>query len=115
MDTASIYTIIITLITVLGSTSAWRFYERRVSKKERAEDYMKDDCRERIAKLEILLENASKEKELMRKEILALTSNVAELNVKVEFLEKENKELNRELEIKKRQKSKSPPKPRKKK
>ena len=110
METTSIYTIIITIITVLGSTSAWRFYEKRISKKEKTENFMKDDCRERISKLEVLLENSSKEKDLMRAEILKLTSTVAELKVKVEFLEKENKELLKELEYKKNTKNRQTPK-----
>ena len=97
MDTTSIYTIIITIITVFGSTSAWRFYEKRATSKEKTENFMKDDCRERIAKLEALLENGSQEKDSMRAEILKLTGLVSELKVKVEFLEKENKEMSREL------------------
>jgi hypothetical protein len=88
MDTNSIYTIFITIITVLGSASAWKFYEKRATIKERTDNFMKDECRERIAKLEVLLEKSAKEKDTMRDEILKLTANVSELRVKVEFLEK---------------------------
>lgn len=93
MDINSLYTVIITLVTVLGSTSAWRFYEKRAMSKERTENFMKDDCRERISKLELLLEKSSVEKNDMRDKILELTREVAELRVKVEFLEDKNKEL----------------------
>jgi predicted RNase H-like nuclease (RuvC/YqgF family) len=93
MDINSLYTIIITIITVLGSTSAWKFYEKRAMTKERTENFMKDDCRERISKLELLLEKSSLEKNEMRDKILELTREVAELRVKVEFLEDKNKEL----------------------
>jgi hypothetical protein len=93
MDANSFYTIIITAITVLGSASAWRYYEKRSMRKEKSEDYMKDECRERIAKLEVLLEKSSQEKDDMRSKILDLTREVAELRVKVEFLEDKNKEL----------------------
>ena len=93
MDINSFYTVVITAITVLGSTSAWRFYEKRAMRKERSEDYMKDECRERITKLEVLLERSSVEKDEMRNKILELTREVAELRVKVEFLEDKNKEL----------------------
>jgi hypothetical protein len=93
MDTNSIYTIIITAVTVLGSTSAWRFYEQRALSKEKAENYIKESCEERIAKLEALLDKAAKEKDEMRITILKLTAEVAELRVKVEFLEKEEKTL----------------------
>lgn len=93
MDMDSVYTVLITLITVLGSASAWRFYEKRAIRKERSEDYMKDECRERIAKLEVLLERSSSEKDELRLKILELTREVAELRVKVEFLEETNEEL----------------------
>ena len=88
-----LYTVIITLITVLGSAGAWRYYENRAANKEKAENFMKDECRERISKLEILLERSSEEKEQMREEILKLTAEVSQLRIKVEFLEKENNEL----------------------
>lgn len=93
MDTNSIYTVLITVVTVLGSASAWKYYEKRAMNKERAESFMKDECRERIAKLEVLLEKSAMEKDQMRNEILKLTSEVSELRVKVEFLERENDEL----------------------
>jgi len=97
MDATSIYTVIITIITVFGSASAWRFYEKRISLKEKTDNIMKDDCDKRITKLEALLERASKEKDQMRKEILELTSQVSALSTKVEFLEKENKELRNDI------------------
>ena len=93
MDTNSISTVLITAITVLGSARAWGYYEKRALLKERSENYMKDDCRDRIAKLEQLLEKSSSEKDEMRSTILNLSSQVAELRVKVEYLETENDEL----------------------
>ena len=93
MDINSLYTVIITIITVLGSASAWRFYEKRAMSKERTENFMKDDCRERISKLELLLEKSSLEKNEMRDKILELTREVADLRVNVDFLEDKNKEL----------------------
>jgi hypothetical protein len=93
MNMESLYTVLITVITVLGSASAWKYYEKRAMTRERAENFMKDECRERIIKLEILLERSAKEKDEMRNEILKLTALVSELKVKVEFLEKENREL----------------------
>jgi len=96
MEVTSIYTAIITVVTVLGSASAWRFYEKRATAKEKADNFMKDDCRERITKLELLLERSATEKDQMRQEILLLTKQVSSLTVKVEFLEKENNELSGE-------------------
>ena len=93
MDTATIYTVLVTLLTVLGSGAAWRYYEKRALNRERTENFLKDDCRERIIKMELLLERSSNEKEEMRSEILRLTSMVSELKVRVEFLERENLQL----------------------
>lgn len=93
MEPASIYTIIITAITVLGSASAFKYYEKRSTLKRKTETFMKDDCRERINRLEKLLEKSSEEKDHMREQILALTGEVFQLRVKVEFLAKENGEL----------------------
>jgi len=89
--------VLITIVTVLGSTSAWRFYEKRAMRKERDEDFVRDDCRDRIAKLEALLQLSSKEKDDMRTTILSLTEKVSALTVKVEFLQKENSELLEEM------------------
>jgi len=89
----SIWTVLITIVGVLGSASAWRFYEKRAMRKERDEEFIRHDCKDRIAKLEVLLESSSKEKDEMRQTILKLTEQVAALAVKVDFLQKENSEL----------------------
>jgi hypothetical protein len=87
------WTVVITAVTVLGSTQAFRYYERRAMHKERDEDFIRHDCKDRIAKLEALLEDSKEEKEEMRALILKLTSEVAELRTKVEFLTAENTKL----------------------
>lgn len=97
MGQESLWTVLVTAITVLGSASAWRFYEKRAEKKERDDDFIRHDCRDRIAKLEALLTSSSQEKDSMRTTILELTEKVAQLTVKVEFLQKENTELMRSL------------------
>ena len=84
----NIYSVLITAITVLGGTTAFRFYEKRAMRKERDEEFIRHDCKDRIAKLEALLQSASKEKDEMRQTILRLTQQVAELTVKVDFLSK---------------------------
>ena len=93
MTNDSVWTVLITVITVLGSASAWRFYEKRAMRKEKDEEFIRHDCRDRIAKLEALLQESSREKDDMRKTILVLTEKVSALTVKVEFLQKENSEL----------------------
>lgn len=102
MDTESFYTVLITAITVLGSAGAWRFYEKRADAKRDDENFMKFDCRERIIKLEALLEKSSEEKDEMRETILGLTKEVAELSVKIKYLEGEN---NRLIEANKRKRA----------
>lgn len=87
MPQDTIWTVLITALTMLGSASAWRFYEKRALKKEKDEDFIKTDCRDRIGKLEALLESSSKEKDDMRQTILKLTEQVSALTVKVEFLQ----------------------------
>ena len=93
MQTESIYAVLITLITVLGSAGAWRYYEKRAQDKKDEEDYIKDDCARRIDRLEQLLEKSSKEKDELREKILELTKDLAELTIKVKYLEMENKRL----------------------
>jgi hypothetical protein len=88
MQQESVWTVLITVVGVLGSASAWRFYEKRSMRKERDEEFIRHDCKDRIAKLEALLQSASKEKDEMRQTILRLTQQVAELTVKVDFLSK---------------------------
>jgi hypothetical protein len=89
----NVYSVIITAITVLGGTSAWRYYEKRAFRKEKDDDFVRQDCKNRISKLEALLEAAGSEKNDLRMMILDLTKQVAALSVKVEFLTKENDKL----------------------
>lgn len=93
MDNNSLWSALITLITVLGGTTAFRYYEKRAIHRERDEDFIRHDCKDRISKLEALLAEASDEKDKMRDLILKLTSEVAELRTKVEYLTQENSKL----------------------
>ncbi len=98
---SNVTSVLITAITMLGGTAAWRYYEKRAQHKERDEEFIRHDCRDRIAKLEALLEASSAEKDDLRGLILQLTAQVAELRVKVEFLTDENEKLERGLKAKK--------------
>ena len=89
----NIYTVLLTAVTVLGSAGAWRFYERRAMHKEKDEDFIRHDCKDRISKLETLLELAGKEKDELRKMIIDLTAKVASLQTTVEFLRKEEEKV----------------------
>ena len=99
----NIYSVVITAITVLGGTTAFRFYEKRAMRKERDEEFIRHDCKDRITKLETLLHESSKEKDELRSMVLALTKEVAALSVKVEYLTKENDKLEKALPKTKRQ------------
>jgi peptidoglycan hydrolase CwlO-like protein len=99
----NIYSVVITAITVLGGTTAFRFYEKRAMRKERDEEFIRHDCKDRITKLETLLQESSKEKDELRSMVLALTKEVAALSVKVEFITKENDKLEKALPKTKRQ------------
>jgi peptidoglycan hydrolase CwlO-like protein len=99
----NMYSVIITAITVLGGTGAWRYYEKRALNKERDDEFIRHDCKDRISKLEGLLEAAAKEKDELRGMVLALTKEVAALGVKVEYLTKENDKLEKALPKTKKQ------------
>ena len=97
----NIYSVIITALTVATGASAFRYYEKRAQKRERDDEFIRHDCKDRIAKLEALLAQSSKEKDEMRNMILDLTKQVAALTVKVEYLTKENEELSKKAKPKK--------------
>jgi hypothetical protein len=90
MDNSNMWSVLITAITVLGGTSAFRFYEKRAMHRERDDDFIRHDCKDRISKLEALLDASAREKDDLRNLVLKLTAEVAELRVKVEFLNKSN-------------------------
>ena len=57
---------------------------------EKAEKNLyRDDLKERVANLELLLQVSSAEKDKLRDKVIALTADVATLSTKVEFLGKE--------------------------
>ena len=91
MEISNIYSVVVTAITVLGGSAAFRYYEKRAQKRERDDDFIRNDCKDRISKLEALLETSSKEKEVMRKQILELTALVAKLQTQVQYLQDKSK------------------------
>lgn len=93
-------TIVITAVTVLGSTGAWTYYQNRLklkydSKKEDKSDQnlFRDDLRERVAVLESRLEQERTAKEKTTEEVIELRTKLTEYKVRLEFLEKENERL----------------------
>ena len=84
--TDNIYTVVMTAITVLGSAAAFRFYEKKSMRKERDEEFIRHDCKDRISKLEALLSESAKEKDEMRAQILELVAEVAALRTEIKYL-----------------------------
>lgn len=87
----NVWSVLITVVTVLGSATAFRFYEKRSMRKERDEDFIRHDCKDRIAKLEALLAESSREKDEMRKQILDLVGEVASLRTEIKYLTDKNR------------------------
>lgn len=83
----NMYSVLITAVTVLGGTSAFRYYEKRAMKREKDEDFIKTDCQSRISKLEALLEQSSREKDELRLQVLKLVEEVATLRTEIKFLQ----------------------------
>ena len=103
MGTTNLYTIVITLITVLGGAGAWKYYERRLElsrqkeKEEEAQIHLfRDDLRERVAVLESRLEDSTKREVTLLEEIRKLSETVAAMKVEIEYLRRENAMLKNE-------------------
>jgi uncharacterized coiled-coil protein SlyX len=91
MEITNIYSVVVTAITMLGGSAAFRYYEKRAQKRERDEDFIRHDCKDRITKLETLLSESSKDKDELRKQILELTALVAKLQTQVQYLQDKSK------------------------
>lgn len=104
MTSQNLISVLITAITVLGSTAAWSFYEKRMKLRfqedredERQQHLFRDDLRERVAVLEAKLETSYKEREELQSEIRKLSEATAAMRVEIDFLRRENESLRRQL------------------
>ena len=95
-----IFTVIVTALTVLFSTEAWRYYKSRLeinsnkeSMAEKRERAYVDSLEQRICKLEDLLGASAAEKDDLRDKVIDLTEEVATLRERVKFLEADNERL----------------------
>lgn len=93
-------TVIITIVTVLGSTGAWNYYQNRLKlkydnkKEDKSEQNLyRDDLRERVAVLETKLDEERNAKQKTTEEVIELRTKLTEYKVRLEFLEKENERL----------------------
>jgi low affinity Fe/Cu permease len=87
----------VTLVGVFGSTTAWKFWERRLAmkakedsevRKSEREDHVtvRDDLRERVTSLEAKLEAEYREKVDLLKMMADLKAEVAVLRTKLEMM-----------------------------
>lgn len=83
----NIYTVVITAITTLGGAGMWRYFEKKSQVKQENQRWLQNDCASRIAKLELLLQQSSEEKDELRNMVLKLSVQVAELTTKIAYLE----------------------------
>lgn len=95
-----IITIIITTITVLGSSQAFRYYQKKIQlkHKEKVKKYANqsaftDNLKDRISKMEEGLQDCIVGREKMQIQLLELTAEVSTLRERVKHLEKENERL----------------------
>ena len=82
VEIESIATILISVIAALTSAKAWDFWKHRL----KDNNLYRDDLRKEVTELRLKLAEANDM-------IMDLTRQVAEMTVRVEFLEKENVQL----------------------
>ena len=88
MEETNIFAVIIALIAGLTGSQAWTFWQRKAElKREEAYSY-KQECKYRIDKLEDELMRSERDKEELFKQILELSTTVAELRARLEMMEK---------------------------
>lgn len=93
----NIITLLITIVGVLGSSAAWRFYEKKLAMSSTLQSdeiktghLFREDLQERVSNLESKLAHSAKDKDDLQLEIKKLTQATSALKVEVEFLRKEN-------------------------
>ena len=100
MDWEILASIVVTAITVLGSSEAFKYYKSKLSLRHKKDSMQMEidreytmDLKDRVSRLEGWLEEAGKEKDDLRITVVSLTAEVATLRERVKFLEAENERL----------------------
>ncbi len=88
MEDTNIFAVVIALIAGLTTSQAWSFWQRKVELKRETEYTYRTECKYRIDKLEDELLRSEKDKEELFKQILDLSTIVAELKTRLEMMEK---------------------------
>ncbi len=97
MDPQPVFNLLASFVGVLGSTAAWKFWERRAAARARLDGEMRrgerddhvtvrDDLRERVASLETKLEAEYREKIELLKVVGDLKAEVAALRTKLDLI-----------------------------
>lgn len=100
----SIFTVVVTALTVFTSTTAWNFWIKRmeiknankvkeIESKQKENSEFKDNLKERLSLLELKLDKAERKNEELQEQIIGLVEKIGGLNVEVEILRKENEVL----------------------
>lgn len=93
-------TLISAIVTALAGSKLWDWLqkrsENRLAAEQKGEDRLaeyRDDLRDRVAKLEAIIDSQQNERIALLQQIGQLTAELAAMKVKLEFLERENSRL----------------------
>tara|TARA_Y100000310_G_C20698303_1_gene827290 strand:- start:1027 stop:1461 length:435 start_codon:yes stop_codon:yes gene_type:complete len=97
-------TLIGAIATALAGSKLWDWLQKRGElklEKEKSDDdklgQYRDDLRERVAKLEAVIDSQHTQRVTLLQQIGRLTADLSAMQVKLEFLEKENRQLKKQL------------------
>ena len=101
MDETSLFTVLASVVTTLGSSKAWEYYSRRAETRRLAQEekmndknLYRDDLRRKVEQLEQEIRDVTREKEseikTLLNQITSLSKELAAMRVRVEYLEREN-------------------------
>ena len=105
-ENPNIWTVIIAIVTTLGGSKVWELWQKKLElSKEREAQKMaqdvtyRDDLWKRIATLEESLNKSIEDRQELMNKITNLSKELARLEVKVVYLERENKLLTDKLQL----------------
>ena len=97
-------TLLTAVATALAGSKLWDWLQKKSELKlerEKSEEnklvQYRDDLRERVAKLEAMLDSQNSERVALLQQIGQLTAELSAMKVKLEFLERENSDLRKRL------------------
>ena len=98
------FTMISAIVAALAGSKLWDWLQKRselAQKREESDEsrliQYRDDLRDRVAKLEAIIDSQQNERIALLQQIGQLTAELAAMKVKLEFLERENSMLRDKL------------------